>query len=160
MPHIICLAKQVPDPETPASQFRVDEAAKKVLPAPGIQPVPSQFDTIGVEAALRIKDKQPDTVITILSLGPDSFRDTANAWPGKPRKPKTLIPVELLDYYRPVYEVMKRLRDSGRSLTEILVEIGVAGFRTRTSKRFRHTSQLCKIFRSFERRPGGGATPR
>src|SRR6266550_78874 len=58
----------MPDPETPASQFRVDEAARKVLPAPGIQPVPSQFDTIGVEAALRIKDKQPDTVITVLSL--------------------------------------------------------------------------------------------
>jgi len=76
MPHIICLAKQVPDPETPASQFKVDEAARKVLPAPGIQPVPSQFDTIGVEAALRIKDKIADTVITIISLGPDSFRDT------------------------------------------------------------------------------------
>src|SRR5436309_14485330 len=73
---MICLATQVRGPESPASQFRVDEAAKKVLPAPGIQPVPSQFDTIGVEAALRIKDKQPDTVITILSLGPDSFRDT------------------------------------------------------------------------------------
>ncbi|MDO8615139.1 MAG: electron transfer flavoprotein subunit beta/FixA family protein [Dehalococcoidia bacterium] len=76
MPHIICLAKQVPDPETPASQFRVDEAAKRVIPAPGIQPVPSQFDTIGVEGALRIKDKIPDTTITILSLGPDSSRDT------------------------------------------------------------------------------------
>jgi electron transfer flavoprotein beta subunit len=76
MPHIICLAKQVPDPETPASQFRVDEGAKKVIPAPGIQPVPSQFDTIGVEAALRIKDKIPETTITILSLGPDSTRDT------------------------------------------------------------------------------------
>jgi electron transfer flavoprotein alpha/beta subunit len=62
MPHIICLAKQVPDPETPASQFKVDEAAKKVLPVPGIQPVPSQFDTIGVEAALRIKDAIPDTI--------------------------------------------------------------------------------------------------
>src|SRR5437667_2994424 len=76
MPHIICLAKQVPDPETPASQFKVDEAARKVLPVPGIQPVPSQFDTIGVEAALRIKDQVPDTIITIVSLGPDSFRDT------------------------------------------------------------------------------------
>src|SRR3989337_2419073 len=76
MPHISCLAKQVPDPETPASQFRVDEGAKKVVPAPGIQPVPSQFDTIGVEAALRIKDKIPDSTITVLSLGPDSFRDT------------------------------------------------------------------------------------
>jgi electron transfer flavoprotein beta subunit len=76
MPHIICLAKQVPDPETPASQFKVDEGAKKVLPVPGIQPVPSQFDTIGVEAALRIKDKIPDAVVTVLSLGPDSYRDT------------------------------------------------------------------------------------
>ncbi len=76
MPHIICLAKQVPDPETPASQFKVDEAARKVLPVPGIQPVPSQFDTIGVEAALRIKDKIADTTITIVSVGPDSSRDT------------------------------------------------------------------------------------
>lgn len=76
MPHIICLAKQVPDPETPAAQFKVDEAAKKVAAAPGVQPVPSQFDTIAVEAALRIKDKIEDTTITIVSLGPDSFRDT------------------------------------------------------------------------------------
>lgn len=76
MPHIICFVKQVPDPETPASQFKVDEAAKKVIPAPGMQPVPSQFDTIGVEAALRIKDKMPDTIITVISVGPDSFRDT------------------------------------------------------------------------------------
>ncbi len=76
MPHIICLAKQVPDPETPASQFKVDEAAKKVLPVPGIQPVPSQFDTIGVEAALRIKDKLSDSIITVISVGPDSSRDT------------------------------------------------------------------------------------
>ncbi|MEO6197649.1 MAG: electron transfer flavoprotein subunit beta/FixA family protein [Dehalococcoidia bacterium] len=76
MPHIICLVKQVPDPETPASQFKVDEAAKKVIPAPGIESTPSQFDTIGVEAALRIKDKIPDTIITIVSVGPDSSRDS------------------------------------------------------------------------------------
>jgi len=75
MPHIICLAKQVPDPETPASQFRVDEGTNKVLPAPGIQPVPSQFDTIGVEAAMRIKDQQPDTKVTILTMGPEGARD-------------------------------------------------------------------------------------
>jgi electron transfer flavoprotein beta subunit len=76
MPHIVCCVKQVPDPEAPASQFKVDEAAKKILPIPGVQPVPSQFDTIGVEAALRIKDKLPDATITILTLGPDAFRDT------------------------------------------------------------------------------------
>jgi electron transfer flavoprotein beta subunit len=76
MPHIICLVKQVPDPETPASQFKVDEAAKKVIPAPGVQPTPSQFDTIGVEAAMRIKEKVPDTTVTIMCLGPDASRDT------------------------------------------------------------------------------------
>ena len=75
MPQIICCVKQVPDPETPASQFKVDEAAKKVLPVPGIAPVPSQFDTIGVEAALRIRDAVGDTPITIISLGPDGYRD-------------------------------------------------------------------------------------
>ncbi len=76
MPHIVCCVKQVPDPEAPAAQFKVDEAAKKVLDVPGIQPVASQFDTIGVEAALRIKDKIADTTITILTLGPDAYRDT------------------------------------------------------------------------------------
>ena len=76
MPHIVCCVKQVPDPEAPASQFKVDEAAKRVIPIPGVQPVPSQFDTIGVEAALRIKDKVPDATITILTLGPDAYRDT------------------------------------------------------------------------------------
>jgi len=75
MPHIICCVKQVLDPETPASQFKVDEAAKKVLPAPGIAPVPSQFDTIAVEAALRVRDAVGDTSITIVSMGPDSYRD-------------------------------------------------------------------------------------
>jgi len=76
MPNIICFAKQVPDPETPASQFKVDEATKTVIPAPGVQAVPSQFDTIAVEGALRIKDNHPDSIITIVSLGPDPVRDT------------------------------------------------------------------------------------
>jgi len=73
--HIICCVKQVPDPETPPSQFRVDEAQKKVIPAPGIAPVPSQFDPIGVEAALRIRDAVGDVKISVLSMGPESFRD-------------------------------------------------------------------------------------
>ncbi len=75
MLHMICCVKQVPDPEMPASQFRVDEATKKVLPVPGIQPVPSQFDTIGVEAALRIRDTLGEGKITILTLGPEGSRD-------------------------------------------------------------------------------------
>ena len=73
--NIVCCVKQVPDPETPASAFRVDEAAKRVIPAPGIAPVISQFDQIAVEAALRIRDALGEAKITVLSLGPDSARD-------------------------------------------------------------------------------------
>jgi electron transfer flavoprotein beta subunit len=73
--NIVCCVKQVPDPETPARAFKVDEAAKQVVPAPGNPPVISQFDQIAVEAALRVKDALGEGTITILSLGPDSARD-------------------------------------------------------------------------------------
>jgi electron transfer flavoprotein beta subunit len=73
--NIVCCVKQVLDPETPPRVFKVDEAAKQVVPAPGIAPVISQFDQIAVEAALRIKDAAGEGTITILSLGPDSARD-------------------------------------------------------------------------------------
>ena len=73
--NIVCCVKQVPDPETPARAFKVDEAAKQVVPAPGNPPVISQFDQIAVEAALRIRDALGEGTITILSLGPDSARD-------------------------------------------------------------------------------------
>jgi electron transfer flavoprotein beta subunit len=73
--NIICCVKQVPDPETPASAFKVDEAAKKVLPAAGISPVISQFDAIAVEAALRVRDAEGGGQITVLSLGPQSARE-------------------------------------------------------------------------------------
>jgi len=73
--HIIACVKQVPDPEAPASSFKVDEAAKKVVPAAGVAPVISQFDALAVEAALKIKDAAPDTKITVLSMGPEGARD-------------------------------------------------------------------------------------
>ncbi len=73
--NIVCCVKQVPDPETPPSAFKVDEAAKKVVPAQGIAPVISQFDAIAVEAALRIRDAKGEGKITVISLGPDSARD-------------------------------------------------------------------------------------
>src|SRR3990172_5967395 len=71
---IVCV-KQVPDPETPPSSFRVDEAANKVVPAAGVQPVISQFDAIAVEAALRIRDAAGEGKITIVSMGPAGARD-------------------------------------------------------------------------------------
>lgn len=74
--HLIVCVKQVPDPEIPPSSFKVDEAAKKVIPPAGVAPVVSQFDEIAVEAAMRIKDAQPDTKVTVLSLGPQSSYDS------------------------------------------------------------------------------------
>jgi electron transfer flavoprotein beta subunit len=73
--HIVICVKQVPDWDIPPSSFKVDEAANKVVPPPGVAPVPSQFDTIGVEAAMRIKDQAPDTKVTIMSMGPEGARD-------------------------------------------------------------------------------------
>ena len=73
--HVVCCVKQVPDWDIPPSSFKVDEAGKKVTPPAGVQPVPSQFDTIGVEAAMRLKDQQPDTKVTIMTLGPEGARD-------------------------------------------------------------------------------------
>jgi len=74
--NIICCVKQIPDPETPATAFRVDEAAMKVIPAQGIAPVVSPFDAQAVEAALRIRDAQGGQgKITVLSIGPASARD-------------------------------------------------------------------------------------
>src|SRR5690606_7556681 len=73
--NIVCCVKQVPDPETPARAFKVDEAAKQVVPAPGNPPVISQFDQIAVEAALRVREAAGEGTITSLSLGPDSARD-------------------------------------------------------------------------------------
>ena len=72
--NIVVCAKQVIDPETPASAFRVDPEAKKVIPAPGIPPVVNGFDENAVEAALRIKDSV-EANISVVSLGSDFVMD-------------------------------------------------------------------------------------
>jgi electron transfer flavoprotein beta subunit len=74
MDMIVCV-KQILDPETPTSAFKVDEAAKKVIPPQGIAPVINPFDSQAVEAALRIRDATGDGKITVLSMGPASARD-------------------------------------------------------------------------------------
>jgi electron transfer flavoprotein beta subunit len=73
--NIIVCVKQIPDPETPAASFRVDEAAKKVVPAQGIAPVVNPYDPQATEAALRLRDADGDGKVTVISLGPDSARD-------------------------------------------------------------------------------------
>jgi len=73
--HIVVCVKQVPDWDIPPASFKVDEAAKKVVPPPGVAPVPSQFDAIAVEAAMRIKDAGGDAKVTIMSMGAATARD-------------------------------------------------------------------------------------
>lgn len=74
MDAIVCV-KQIPDPETPAAAFKLDEAAMKVEAVPGVQPVISPFDAQAVEAALQLRDAAGEGTIHVLSLGPDSARD-------------------------------------------------------------------------------------
>jgi len=72
--NIIVCVKQVPDPETPAAQFKVDEAANKVVAAAGIQPTVNQYDSNAIEAALQLKEKHGGK-ITVLSIGTSQARD-------------------------------------------------------------------------------------
>ncbi len=66
--NIIVCVKQVMDPETPASAFRIDPGGRRVVPAQGIPPVVNGFDENAVEAALRIKEAAGGS-ITVLSVG-------------------------------------------------------------------------------------------
>lgn len=70
---IVC-CKQVIDPEAPPASFKVDAAANKVVPPPGVPPVISPFDEQAVEAALRLKDAKGGK-ITVLTLGTNLLRD-------------------------------------------------------------------------------------
>lgn len=72
---IVVLAKQVPDPETPPSQFKIDEASNSVIPPSGVPPVVNGFDLNAVEAALLLRDSGADVEITVLSVGNEFVMD-------------------------------------------------------------------------------------
>ena len=73
--HIAVCIKQVPNPEAAFSQLKVDEQAKKVVPAPGMPLVMSPFDEQAVEAALRVREQTGGARITALTIGPESARN-------------------------------------------------------------------------------------
>lgn len=73
--HIVVCVKQVPNPEAAFSMLKVDEQAKKVVPAQGLQLVMSPFDEQAVEAALRIRESAGPAKITAISAGPESARN-------------------------------------------------------------------------------------
>jgi electron transfer flavoprotein beta subunit len=92
---IVCV-KQIADPEAPPGSFKVDEATKSVIPAPGVSQVVSPFDEQAVEAALRIKDAY-EGKITVLSLGKDFVMDVI-------RKPMAMGADELILLQDPAFE--------------------------------------------------------
>ena len=67
MVNIIVCIKQVSDPEAPASAYKIDAEAKRVI-LKGIPPVLSPFDENALEAALRIKDAH-ESKVTVISMG-------------------------------------------------------------------------------------------
>lgn len=73
--HIIICVKQIPNPETPAHLFKVDEAAREVIPVPGMPLIMSPFDAQAIEAALRMRDMLGEVKITVVSLGPEAARE-------------------------------------------------------------------------------------
>jgi electron transfer flavoprotein beta subunit len=54
--------------------FKVDEQAKKVIPAPGLRMVMSPFDEQALEAALRVREAAGEARISVVSLGAEGAR--------------------------------------------------------------------------------------
>src|SRR5947208_7614005 len=71
---IIVTIKQVPDPDIPPGHFKVDEAAKRVVPPSGVAPVMNGYDANALETALKLKEAH-DGEVVVVSLGPSEARD-------------------------------------------------------------------------------------
>jgi electron transfer flavoprotein beta subunit len=65
---IIVTVKQVLDPEAPASTFKINPEANRVVPPAGVPPVLNPDDESALEAALRIKELH-ESRITAISMG-------------------------------------------------------------------------------------------
>lgn len=66
---IAVLIKQVIDPESPASTFRVDKTGLAPAHYPGVSQVMSPYDEQAVEAALRLRETADADVIVAISFG-------------------------------------------------------------------------------------------
>ena len=63
----LVFVKQIPDPDIPPTQFRIDPQTNTVAPPPGSSPAVSTYDELAVEAALRLRDDLGGE-ITVVSL--------------------------------------------------------------------------------------------
>lgn len=65
---LVCM-KQVPD----TTEIRIDPVTNTLIRA-GVPSIVNPFDGYALEAAARIKDKNPDTKIIVLSMGPEQAK--------------------------------------------------------------------------------------
>lgn len=72
--HVVVCVKHIPDPEAPWVQFSIDDAARAVVPLPGVRWLMSPFDEQALEAALRLRDALGEVRITVLTLGAEASR--------------------------------------------------------------------------------------
>ena len=72
--NVIVCVKQIIDPETPPSAFKIDAEAKRAIPPRDRAPVLSPFDENAVEAALQIKETHGGK-LTVLCMGQDLIMD-------------------------------------------------------------------------------------
>lgn len=72
--HIVVCVKRVPDPEAPASLFRLDASGQRLVPAPSVPWLTSTYDESALEAALQLKEAHGGSV-TLLSLAADDVTE-------------------------------------------------------------------------------------
>jgi len=65
---LVCI-KQVPD----TTEIKIDPETNTLIRA-GVPSILNPFDAYALEAAARIKDKDPETKITVLSMGPEQAK--------------------------------------------------------------------------------------
>lgn len=68
--NILVCVKQVPD----TTQVKIDPVTNTLI-REGVPAIVNTFDAFALEAAARIKDKNPDTQIYVLSMGPENAKN-------------------------------------------------------------------------------------
>ena len=68
--NILVCVKQVPD----TTEIKIDPV-KNTLIRDGVPAIVNPFDAFALEAAARIKDKNPDTKIVVVSMGPENAKN-------------------------------------------------------------------------------------
>ena len=69
----VCI-KRVPDPEAPASNFRIADDGRELQPGRSVEWLLSTYDESAVEAALQLKDAS-DAEVTLVSAGPVDYEE-------------------------------------------------------------------------------------